>query len=151
MPRWPRPASRERRRHHAGTPAGARVLVVDDEAAIRGMLVEFLELRGYWTSSAENGMRAIRALIEEPADIVLLDIAMPGVSGVDALPAMRAIAPNAAVIMVTANIDRAIAKRTLAYGAFDYLVKPLDWKHLTQSLAMALEIRALDSQVPAHV
>jgi CheY-like chemotaxis protein len=131
----------------ARTPAAAtRVLVVDDEAAMREMLVEFLESRGYQASSVGDGMAAIRALIAEPADIVLLDIAMPGLSGVDALPPIRAVAPETAVIMVTANIDREIARRTLAYGAFDYLMKPLNWKHLTQSLTMALEIQALDAE-----
>jgi two-component system response regulator (stage 0 sporulation protein F) len=129
-------------------PADTRVLVVDDEAGMREMLVEFLDHRGYQTSAAVDGASAVRALLQDPADIVLLDIAMPGLSGVDALPTIRAFAPRTAVIMVTANIDRELAKRCLAYGAFDFLVKPVNFAHLTTSLAMALEFNALgaDSQ-----
>jgi two-component system OmpR family response regulator len=136
-------------RRPAPPPAAARVLVVDDDAGVRETLVEFLEARGYRTSIAGDGITAVRALIEEPADVVLLDVSMPGLSGAEALPTIRAIAPRTAVIMVTANIDRDTAKRTLAYGAFDYLVKPINWRHLTQSLTMALEMNALEAAFPS--
>ena len=122
----------------------SHVLIVDDDAEVRETFVEFLERRGYQTSTAEDGTGAVQALMRQPADVVLLDVHMPGLSGVDALPTLRAIAPRAAVIMVTANVDLHIAKRTLAHGAFDYLVKPVNFAHLAQSIEMAMEMKALD-------
>ena len=123
------------------------VLVVDDDADLREVVVEFLDSRGYRTSTAPDGLSAVRALAEAPVDAVLLDINMPGLCGADALPTIRALAPQTPVIMVTANIDRETAKRTLAHGAFDYLVKPINWRHLTESLTMAIERRALDAEL----
>ena len=135
----------------AASASSARILVVDDDADLREVVVEFLESRGYLTSTAPDGLSAVRALAEEPADVVLLDINMPGLCGADALPTIRAIAPRTPVIMMSANIDREVAKRTLAHGAFDYLVKPPNWKHLTQSLKMALEKRALDAELDSDL
>jgi CheY-like chemotaxis protein len=125
-------------------PRDTRVLVVDDDAAVRETVVEFLDRRGYQTSVAVDGTNAVQALLREPADIVLLDIHMPGLTGVDALPTLRAIAPHAVVIMVTANIDLEVARRTLAHGAFDYLLKPINFADLGHSLAMAIQMKALD-------
>jgi CheY-like chemotaxis protein len=120
-----------------------RVLVVDDDSDLREVVVEFLEARGYEVATAPDGLTAVRILGERVFDIVLLDINMPGLCGADALPTMRALAPRTPVIMVTANIDREIAKRTLAHGAFDYLVKPINWEHLAQSVKLALESQTL--------
>jgi CheY-like chemotaxis protein len=128
-----------------------RVLVVDDDADLREVVVEFLESQGYQTSTAPDGLSAVRALAEERVDVILLDINMPGLCGADALPTIRALAPRTPVIMMTANIDGAIAKRTLAHGAFDYLVKPPNWKHLAHSLKMALERKALDAELDGGV
>jgi CheY-like chemotaxis protein len=130
-----------------GSKTGTRVLVVDDDADLREVVVEFLESRGYETLTAPDGLSAVRTLAEETVDVILLDINMPGLCGADALPTIRALTPQTPVIMVTANIDRDIAKRTLAYGAFDYLVKPINWGHLTESLKLALESTALDAEV----
>ena len=125
----------------------ARILVVDDDADLRDVVVEFLESQGYQASTAPDGLSAVRALAEDAVGVILLDINMPGLCGADALPTIRALAPRTPVIMMTANIDRAIAKRTLALGAFDYLVKPPNWKHLAHSLKMALERKALDEEL----
>jgi len=69
---------------------------------------------------------------------VLLDINMPGLSGIDALPTIRALAPRAAVIMVSGTEDAASAKRALAYGAFDFVVKPIDHAYLRRAIETAL-------------
>jgi two-component system, sensor histidine kinase and response regulator len=125
-----------------------RVLVVDDDADLREVLVEFLESRGYEALTAPDGLSAVKVLAEETVDVILLDVNMPGLCGTDALPTIRALTPRTPVIMVTANIDREVARRTLAYGAFDYLVKPINWGHLTQSLKLALESRTIDAEIP---
>jgi DNA-binding NtrC family response regulator len=126
--------------------ATVRILVVDDDADVRETGVEFLSARGYPMSAAPDAVTAIRILTAESVNIVLLDIAMPGLTATDALPMIRALAPRAMVIMVTANIDADLAKRSLAYGAFDYLVKPINWRHLAQGLRMAVEIHALSDE-----
>jgi CheY-like chemotaxis protein len=125
---------------------GRRVLVVDDDADLREVVVEFLDARGYHVATAPDGLTAVRLLGEQPFDVILLDINMPGLCGVDALPTIRALTPRTPVIMVTANIDRDIARRTLAHGAFDYLVKPVNWSHLAQSVKLALESQALAAE-----
>ena len=64
--------------------------------------------------------------MEDPPDVVLLDIEMPGLAGADALIAIQAVAPAVKVIMVSGTSDAALAQRTLARGAFDYVTKPVD-------------------------
>lgn len=126
-------------------PSSIRVLVVDDEPGLRDTLVEALTRRGYRTTSAGDGPSAVRTLAQTPTDVVLLDIGLPGLSGIEALPTIRALAPRAAVIMVTANTDREVARHALAHGAFDYLVKPVNFTYLTQSIERALMMEALVS------
>jgi CheY-like chemotaxis protein len=131
-------------------PGETRILVVDDDLEVQETIVAFLDSRGYRTSVAGDGLTAIRTLTTEPADVILLDIQMAGLSGDAALPTIRAMAPRAAVIMVTANIDRDTARRTLAQGAFDYLVKPVNFRHLAKSIQMAIEVKALDDAAEAR-
>ena len=115
-----------------------RVLIVDDDADIRTMLEEFLRTKGYQARSAADGSAALRELVSIGADAVLLDIDMPGLNGVDALPALRAVSPRAAVIMISGTTNEELAKRTLAAGAFDFVAKPIDLVHLLDALETAL-------------
>lgn len=121
------------------TPAPAgRILIVDDEAEIRELLGELLGKTGYQIRSVADGESALRAVRDEAPDVVLLDIVMPGLSGIEALTAIRAIAPDVKVIMISGKADVETAKRSLAYGAFDYVTKPIDPAYLTLSVAAAL-------------
>lgn len=122
----------------AGPAAAGHVLVVDDEAQTRAMLTELLTQQGYRVRSAADGAAAVRAVLNAAPDVVLLDIAMPGLGGIEALTAIRAIAPEVKVIMVSGQGDLDLAKRALAYGAFDYITKPVDPAYLTVSLQVAL-------------
>jgi DNA-binding NtrC family response regulator len=122
----------------------AHVLIVDDDADMRTMLDELLARKGYRTSAVADATAALRAIVAEAPDVVLLDINMPGLTGTDALPAIRAVAPKAAVVMVSGTADADLAKRALAHGAFDYVVKPVDVSYLDQSLQTALAIAALN-------
>jgi DNA-binding response OmpR family regulator len=120
-------------------PSPARtVLVVDDDADIRAMLEEFLVTKGYHARSVADGAAAVRELVAAPADLVLLDIDMPGLKGTDALPTLRAVAPRAAIIMISGTTDEEPAKRALAAGAFDYVTKPIDFVHLIDAIETAL-------------
>lgn len=121
----------------------ARILVVDDEAATRTMLAELVTRHGYRVSTAADGAAAVRAVLDQAPDVVLLDIAMPGLGGIEALTAIRAIAPEVKVIMVSGLGNLDLAKRTLAYGAFDYITKPVDPTYLTVSLEAALAWKGL--------
>lgn len=121
------------------------VLVVDDDAEIRTTLEEFLDLRGHRASGAADGASAVRQIAAAAPDVVLLDIEMPDLKGTDALPTIRALAPRAAVIMVSGTADEELAKRSLALGAFDYIIKPVDLNYLAQSLEAALAMRQLES------
>lgn len=123
----------------------AHVLVVDDDAEVRTMLQEFLDLRGHRASGAADGASAVRQIAAAAPDVVLLDIEMPDLKGTDALPTIRALAPRAAVIMVSGTADEELAKRSLALGAFDYIIKPVDLNYLAQSLEAALAMRQLES------
>ena len=134
------PAERAETREPPVAPAAepGRILIVDDEPEMRTMLSELLALLGYSAREVSNGAAAVREIVAAPPDVVLLDINMPGLSGIDALPTIRALAPQAAVIMVSGTEDAATAKRALAYGAFDYVVKPIDQTYLRRAIETAL-------------
>jgi DNA-binding NtrC family response regulator len=120
--------------------AGPResILIVDDDDGIRAVLEELLALNGFETLAAASALDAVRVLGEHAPNVILLDIEMPGLSGLDALPAMLAMAPGAAVIMVSGHSDEELARQTLARGAFDYIVKPIDVVCLMRSIDTAI-------------
>lgn len=123
----------------AARPSPSRtVLVVDDDAEIRAMLEEFLTSKGYRVRSAADGASAVRELVAAPTDLVLLDIDMPGLKGTDALPTLRAVAPRAAVIMISGTTNEQTAQSALTAGAFDYVTKPIDMVHLIDAMETAL-------------
>ena len=125
--------------------AATHVLVVDDDEDLRETVVEFLTSRRFRVSVAADAVSAVRAISEAaPPDIILLDIDMPGLKGTDALPTIRAMAPRSAVIMVSGTADDATAKRALALGAFDYVVKPVNFEYLASGLETALAMKSLE-------
>jgi DNA-binding NtrC family response regulator len=129
----------------AGPPARRRsVLVVDDDPDVRGVLEEFLALKGYHVRVSPDGAAAVRELAGPAPGVVLLDIEMPGLSGVDALPTIKAMAPATAVIMVSGTVNVELARRALAAGAFDYVMKPVDLPRLLESIETAFAMLALD-------
>lgn len=129
----------------APAPVHGTVLVVDDDESVREFLVELLTAQGYSTHVAVNGPAGVRAVTELAIDVVLLDIDMPGISGVNALVAIRAVAPRVAVIMVSGTADVAVAKQALAFGAFDYVTKPVDLQYLGAAVQAAMEMKRLDA------
>jgi CheY-like chemotaxis protein len=129
--------------HTGAGSAALSVLVVDDDEAVREVLCEFLERLGYRAAEAADAAVALRMIVESAPDVVLLDIDMPGLTGTAALPSIRAVAPNATVIMVSGTADPELAKRALTLGAFDFVVKPVDWSYLARSLETASAMRGL--------
>ena len=113
-----------------------RVLVVDDEPEVRQVLQEFLADRGYEVAQAASGSAALEALHADRPDVVLLDVAMPGIDGVETLRRIMALTPPVSVIMVTANADIAVTSKLLAMGAVDYIPKPFDLDYLDQAVSI---------------
>jgi CheY-like chemotaxis protein len=121
------------------TPAPlGRVLVVDDEPQIVDMLRELLVELGYAVETAANGIEALRLVPEFEPGVVLLDLQMPGMSGSQVLDRLRHERPGLPVVIVTGNTDVAVARSTLARGAFDYLRKPFEFDALARVVAAAV-------------
>ena len=115
-----------------------RILVVDDEAPVREVLTEYFATEGYDVEVAGSGIEALTAIRDGRADLVLLDVRMPGLDGVQVLRRIRELTESVPVIMVTANEDVGLAKETLKLGAFDYVAKPFDFDYLDRAVAAAL-------------
>lgn len=125
--------------------ARGSLLLVDDDDAYREMLEELLTSKGYATRSVADASTALRMIEQAPPDVILLDIEMPRLNGIEALPAIRVIAPRTLVVMVSGTLDVAMARRALTYGAFDYVTKPIDIVYLTRSIDAALMTKMLDA------
>ncbi len=111
-----------------------KILVVDDEPSICELLSEFLSLLGYQVFTAGNGGEAVSRFKEKRPDIVLLDIKMPGMSGIDVLRKIKEHDSEAKVIMVSAFGDIDTVRTTLKMGAFRHLEKPVDLELLKKTL-----------------
>jgi DNA-binding response OmpR family regulator len=120
-----------------------RVLVVDDEPSAVELLREFLTARGYEVITASDGPEALRTAKEERPHLVLLDIRMPKMDGLEVLRQLRQIDKEVGVIMVTAENEVEIGRKAMELGAFDYIVKPLDLPYLEQSLWYKLTMMTL--------
>lgn len=102
----------------------SKVLIVDDESAVRTALSRALELEGYDADVSPSGERALEALTERPYDLVLLDVTMPGIDGLGVCERLRARGDGTPIIIVTARGRTEDAVAGLDAGADDYLVKP---------------------------
>jgi two-component system, response regulator, stage 0 sporulation protein F len=115
-----------------------KVLVVDDEPEVRELLQEFLSDRGYDVLVAASGREALDAVDAQKPDLVLLDVAMPEMDGIEALRRIATVEPPVRVIMVTANPDISLTSKLLAMGAVDYIPKPFDLDYLEQAVSVQL-------------
>lgn len=116
--------------------SGGRILVVDDELEVRLVLREFLSARGYEVTLADSGTKALAVLDEADPQVVLLDVTMPEMDGVETLKHLLEARPALPVIMVTANADIGTTSRLLALGAADYIPKPFDLEYLDQAISI---------------
>ncbi len=126
----------------AATESLRRVLIVDDEETIRLALARFLSNRGYVVETAESGAAALTALAREQAAVMLCDLRMPGMTGLQVVPRALQIDPDLAVVMLTAMSDAQSATEALTAGAADYLVKPVELPALQQAVEAALGRRS---------
>lgn len=121
-----------------------RILIVDDEEAIRRLLRHKLSSEGYQCGEAGNAKQALEELKSKPAALVILDIKMPGKSGIQLIPEIRARYTDTAVVMATAITDISTAVECMKQGAYDYVTKPLNLDEVALSVDRALEKRRLE-------
>ena len=117
------------------------LLVVDDEEPIRNALRRFLVQQGYEVATAASGEEALAVLQRQRITGMLLDVNMPGVSGVDLVPQIMELEPTIALLMLTAVNDATSAALCMQRGAYDYLIKPIDLGHLSRAIHHALQRR----------
>lgn len=123
-----------------------RILVVDDEDTIRLVLAKYLRTRGFEVSTAESGGAALEALAEAKFDLMLCDVRMPGLSGVELVPAALEADPGLGIVMLSAVNDAPTATEAMGHGVLDYLIKPIELQHLYEAIQRALHKRMLVSE-----
>jgi len=132
------------------TPAPqARILIVDDEPTNRELLRDTLELRGYIVEEAGSGAEALARIAAAPPDVVLLDVAMPGMDGLEVCRKLKGdpLTAPLPVIMVTAHVDRKDRLAGIEAGADDYLTKPVDLQDLWLRVCNAIRAKRLADEV----
>jgi DNA-binding NtrC family response regulator len=117
----------------------ARALVVDDDRSIRRSLEKLLAGEGYDVTTAADGAEALEAIRGAGADVVLLDLGLPGVDGLEVLAQARALPSPPPVLVISAREDMNSTVRAVQLGAYDYLVKPLDIDRIKLAVRRALE------------
>ena len=124
-----------------------KILVVDDEAEIRSLLAAVLQSKGYEVVTAEDGAAALQAVPRERPAVILMDLSMPRMNGMDALPEIKRVDAEVPVIICTAHADLATAVRAMKLGAYDYLTKPFDVELLILTIERAVERHRLHSRI----
>lgn len=119
------------------------LLIVDDEFSVRDSLTGWFKKDGYKVDSAEDGRTALSKLPQHDWDVILLDIKMPGMSGMEVLTSIREKSPDSVVIMLTAHGSIDTAVQAMKEGAFDYFTKPADPEKLSHVIRKAMEVRKL--------
>ena len=124
-----------------------KILLIDDEEEFISTLAERLELRDYLCKTAGDGQTGIQMIVNEPFDIAILDLMMPGMNGLNALRQIKQINPDLPVILLTGHGSTKDGMEGMRIGAFDFLIKPLDIYALIDKIKLALASKA--SQVPS--
>lgn len=134
---------------HSGT-SRKRILIVDDEAMIRRLLHQKLSREGYQCQEASNAEEALDKLTSHSIELMILDIKMPGKSGIELLPEVRANYPDTAVIMATAITKIDIAIECMKQGADDYILKPFILDEVVLSIERVLEKKRLELEIKQY-
>src|SRR5215475_492772 len=132
--------------NHISLAGHGSVLIVDDEAEIRESLETLLQLEGYETETAASGEEGLAKLGDRSFDLVLLDLALPGRSGIEILPEIRALDPQISVIMITAYGTVENAVRAMQSGAANFLQKPWDNEKLLADVRAAVARRRAEEE-----
>jgi DNA-binding NtrC family response regulator len=119
-----------------------RVLLVDDEEQFVQTLAMRLDTRGYAVATAFNGDQALKYVKSKEADVVILDVLMPGLTGIDTLREMKKLRPLTEIIMLTGHATVETAIEGMKLGAFDYLMKPTEIEDLVEKIDKAYRRKA---------
>lgn len=121
----------------------ARILVADDDPGMRETLEAVLRADGYTVFTAKNGREVMEVISGRPIEVMLLDLKMPDCTGLEVLVSARDLAPNLAVIMMTAFGTVKVAVEAVKQGAYDFLTKPFDLDEMRLCITKALDVRRL--------
>jgi two-component system response regulator PilR (NtrC family) len=124
----------------------AHILVVDDDLSMRELLEYMLTKEGYKVTCAQNGREAIALLKKENVDLLLCDIRLGDITGLDVLRASKKTNPDTVVIMISAYATTETAVEAMHEGAYDYVPKPFDKDELMQAIAKALDLRTIEHE-----
>ena len=124
----------------------SKILVIDDEKSIRNTLKDILEYEKYEVDLAEDGNKGIEKVRGAEYDIVLCDIKMPGLDGIEVLERLTILAPDTPVVMISGHDDIDTAVESIKKGAFDYIEKPLDLNRLLITIRNAMDKSSLVSE-----
>ena len=114
-----------------GSARESKVLIVDDDKSVRNFLEKFLKQKGnQWVKSVDTGVEALDIIEKDVIKLVLLDIKLPIMDGMEVLRKIKEIRPDTDVIMITGFPEEATAKEALKLGAYDYIMKPFDLAYL---------------------
>jgi len=126
-----------------------RLLLVDDEADFVGLLAKRLRRRKLEVSVAHTAEDALAILADQEVDLVVLDIRLPGMDGLQTLAEIKRTYPQVHVIMMTGFADTEMAARAMSHGAVAYLVKPVDVRELLDQIYAAVEQQPPQSPPPS--
>ena len=102
-----------------------RILIIEDDAEMRSLLMDVLVEEGFGVDSVDNGSEAFRRVVRESFDIIITDIRMPGLSGLEILPGLKKLQPDVSIIVITAFGSEEVFRKSLERGADAYLEKPI--------------------------
>ncbi len=119
----------------------SKILIVDDNTNLCFLLKSYLEDMDHDVFVSHSGEDAVEKVRNLKPDIMLLDVLMEGIGGIEVLKRVRQFDKNIGIIMVSALIDRAICEEALEHGADEYITKPFDYKHLNECILVDLIMR----------
>lgn len=115
-----------------------KILIIDDEEAMAELLEDYLRINGFTVSKALNAEDGIQMAEELQPDLILLDVMMPRIGGLDCLKMLKKVYAEAIVIMVSGVHDDGVAKKALSQGAYDYITKPIDFTYFKDNILSSI-------------
>ena len=127
-----------------------RILIVDDESMICSVLDRWLSMEGYSCITASNGREALNYFLKDNLSLIITDIKMPEMDGMELLKSVKSMDPNMMVIIMTANLEIDVVVEAMRLGAYDFIPKPADMSLVALSVKKALEKKRLEEELKAH-